>query len=133
MLTLWDLDTGHKIRDFKGHSQGVHSVAISPDGKTVLSGSDDGTLRHWDLESGIELRQYRGHSDQVKSVVFSRDGRKAVSGGSNRRTRAMAISNAARRSGFTVDCGRRLNDTLHNRKAWRCPWQRGRREPFRCN
>ena len=56
------------------------SVAISPDGRSALSGSRDGTVRLWDLVTGDETRCLRGHTDQVLSVSFSPDGHSALSG-----------------------------------------------------
>ena len=46
-LCLWDLESGAKLRSFKGHSDKVEAVAIFPDGKRALSGSQDKTLRLW--------------------------------------------------------------------------------------
>ncbi len=63
-----------------GHSDEVRSVAISPDGKTALSGSWDRTLRLWDLSSGREIRKFEGHSGKVQSVAISPDGSTALSG-----------------------------------------------------
>ena len=68
------------IRSFTGHTGWVLSVAISPDGRTALSGSDDKTLKLWDLATGRELRTFTGHSGRVKSVAISPDGRTALSG-----------------------------------------------------
>jgi len=62
------------------HSHCVNCVAISPDGKTILSGSDDKTIKRWNLETGKELKTFRGHQDYVKSVAFSPDGKTMVSG-----------------------------------------------------
>ena len=50
------------------------SVAFSPDGKILASGSDDKTIKLWDVASGEELRRLTGHSSWVRSVVFSPDG-----------------------------------------------------------
>jgi len=58
----------------------VHSVAFSPDGKRIVSGSGDNTLKVWDAESGAELMTLRGHKEYVKSVAFSPDGKRIVSG-----------------------------------------------------
>ena len=57
-----------------GHSDGVTSVAMSPDGKKVASSSLDGTARLWDAATGKELLIFRGHTDAVWSVAFSPDG-----------------------------------------------------------
>ncbi|GBU26853.1 hypothetical protein R84B8_00368 [Treponema sp. R8-4-B8] len=66
-----------------GHSDGVNSVAISPDGKTVVSGSDDGTIKLWDLVTSREIRTLSGHSSAVESVMFSPDSKTVVSGSSD--------------------------------------------------
>ena len=80
--TLWLLDmrTGKRIRTFTGHTRGIHSVAISPDGRYALSGGDDYTLKLWDIATGREIRTFKGHSWVVNSVAFSPDGRYALSG-----------------------------------------------------
>ena len=56
------------------------SVCFSPDGKQVLTGSWDKTVRLWDVESGKELRRLEGHSDKVDSVCFSPDGKQLLTG-----------------------------------------------------
>ena len=64
-----------------GHHQGaVSTLAFSPDGKTLASGSDDRTIRVWDVESGKEKAVLTGHSEPVRTVVFSPDGKTLASG-----------------------------------------------------
>ncbi len=69
-----------------GHSDSVNSVAFSPDGLTVVSGSSDNALKLWDVASGRELRTLNGHGYMIMSVAFSPDGRTIVSGSRNRIT-----------------------------------------------
>jgi|ETNmetMinimDraft_26_1059896.scaffolds.fasta_scaffold15012_4 hypothetical protein len=80
VLTPWGQGfAGEPIRTFK-HSMVVASVAFSPDGRRVLTGSFDKTARLWDTESGRSIRTFKGHSDFVISVAFSPDGRRVLTG-----------------------------------------------------
>src|SRR5262249_55719184 len=62
------------------HISDILSVAFRSDGKTVVSGSLDGTLRIWDVASGQSLRTLQGHTFIVRAVAFSPDGKTVVSG-----------------------------------------------------
>ncbi|KIM86959.1 hypothetical protein PILCRDRAFT_293290 [Piloderma croceum F 1598] len=65
----------------KGHTSSVNSVAFSPNGKHIVSGSSDQTVRIWDAETGdVVARPYQGHTQSVSSVAFSPDGKRIVSG-----------------------------------------------------
>ncbi|KIN97133.1 hypothetical protein M404DRAFT_37720, partial [Pisolithus tinctorius Marx 270] len=65
----------------QGHASEVQSVAFSPDGKRIVSGSRDKTVRVWDVEGGVQIgNPLEGHSDGVYSVAFSPDGKRIVSG-----------------------------------------------------
>lgn len=77
-LLLWEVATGKEIRRFEGHTKDVRRVAISPDGKQLLSGSFDGTMRLWDLQSGKEIRRFDESGHFVEAVAFTRDGKRAV-------------------------------------------------------
>jgi WD40 repeat protein len=79
------------LHTLKGHSAAVFAVAFSPDGKTVVSGSGDGTLRVWDIASGVSLHTLKGHSDVVYAVAFSPDGKTVVSGSLDRTLRVWPI------------------------------------------
>jgi WD40 repeat protein/serine/threonine protein kinase len=80
-LTLWDRISGTEIRRFLGHTAGLTSVAVSPDGRTALSTSSDQTARLWDIESGKELHRLDRHNDVVWAGCFSADGKHVLTGG----------------------------------------------------
>ncbi|CAD5948055.1 serine/threonine-protein kinase [Planktothrix agardhii] len=63
-----------------GHSNYVESVAFSPDGRTLASGSDDNTIKLWDVQNRRQIATFTGHSSPVLSVAFSPDGRTLASG-----------------------------------------------------
>ena len=56
------------------------SVAFSPNGNKLASGSSDNTIRLWDVASGQPLRALEGHQDAVSCVAFSPDGKHIASG-----------------------------------------------------
>lgn len=60
-----------------GHS--VSFLAITPDGKNVVSGSGDHTLKLWDMASGREIRTFVGHKEAMNSLAVSPDGRYIIS------------------------------------------------------
>ncbi len=64
----------------EGHSSSVESVAFSPQGDLIVSGSRDKTLRLWDLEGNMVAPPFKGHSASVYSVAFSPQGDCIVSG-----------------------------------------------------
>ena len=63
----------------EGHTAAVRSVAFSPDGRQVLTGSSDKTAKLWNLD-GQEVRTFAGHTAEVWSVAFSPDGRQVLTG-----------------------------------------------------
>ena len=68
---VWDAQTGQELLSLKGHTSAVRSMAFSPDGKRLASGSEDSMVQVWDAQTGQELLTLKGHSGTVNSVVFS--------------------------------------------------------------
>ena len=89
-ITLWDPATGEELRTLPGYSSIVKSVAWSPDGNVLASGTVDGTVKLWESGTGKELVTFRAGPDKktpseadwwferanaVNAIAFSPDGR----------------------------------------------------------
>jgi WD40 repeat protein len=109
-VILWNWQTGQEIRRFEGQSDVVYSVAISPDGTQILSGSGpsgpfsrtsgDNDLVLWDLKSGAIVRRLRGHKDAVFHVAFEPSGRGAISSSADSTLIVWNLSDAGIRTIF---------------------------------
>src|SRR5258708_2050835 len=75
---------GQRLLTLPGHAGAVTSVAFSPGGQTLVSGSTDKSIKLWDAVGGQVLRTMSGDSDTVSSVVFTPNGKRIVSGSFDR-------------------------------------------------
>ena len=77
---LWNAATSAKIRSLHGYQGRDTSIAFSPVGNTLASGSTDNTVRLWDAATGENIRTLEGHAYGVTSVAYSPDGSTLASG-----------------------------------------------------
>jgi WD40 repeat protein len=75
----------------EGHEDKVRSIAYSPDGKTLASGSEDMTIRLWDVSTGKQIAVLKGHTGDIHGVSFAPDGLTLASGGSDKTIRLWAL------------------------------------------
>ena len=102
-VKLWDATAGTLVREFKGykekdfekgHRDGVFCIALSPDGKTLATGSSDRTIKLWNVADGSVVRELvnpnikvtppqtpQSHPGWVYGVRFTPDGKSLVSTG----------------------------------------------------
>ncbi len=76
-----------EAQPFVGHQGSVRGLAIAADGKTIVTGGEDKTVRAWDAANGKEMLCCKGHTDEVLCVALSRDGRYLLSAGRDRTVR----------------------------------------------
>lgn len=72
-------NTYTKEREFTGHDKAVFALAVSANGKHLVTGGEDKTVRVWDINSGKPLRSFQGHTERVSAVAIRPDGRQIAS------------------------------------------------------
>jgi WD40 repeat protein/serine/threonine protein kinase len=82
-VKLWEIATGQELRTFTGYTRLIASLAFSPDGRRLASGSWDSTVRVWETATGKQLLKLEGHKYEVFGVAFSPDGQRLASAGSD--------------------------------------------------
>ena len=81
-IRLWNVATGTNTATLVGHTDGINTVAFSPDGTMLASGAgaNDPSIRLWDVSTGENSFTFQGHTNEVLSVAFSPDGTILASG-----------------------------------------------------
>jgi len=81
VATLFDLETGKKLRDLTGHRDALYGIAFSPDSSQLATAGYDRIIQLWNPATGEQLRTLKGHNGAVYGIAFSPDGRVLASAG----------------------------------------------------
>jgi WD40 repeat protein len=79
-----------------GHGGSITSVAFSPDGQTVVTGSLDKTVKLWSVADGTLKQTLNGHADSIYSVAFSPDGQTVLTGSADDTAKLWNVAEDAR-------------------------------------
>jgi WD40 repeat protein len=81
VVKIWDVTTGNEVMVLEGHSNVVRDVDIRRDGRWLVSGSSDGTVKAWDTVNGVCLHTLRPQPQGVLHVSLSPDGKRVAGTG----------------------------------------------------
>ncbi|XP_052814372.1 uncharacterized protein LOC128241470 isoform X5 [Mya arenaria] len=118
-LVVWSLRTAQPSRQLLGsggahaHTREVKSVTLSDDGRYLVSGSADGTLKVWDMNTERPIHTLQGHTDEVWCTAISSDNEIAVSGSADGTIRLWRVKNGTEMCVF--NCGVDIFDVTMSR------------------
>ncbi|KAG1894690.1 quinon protein alcohol dehydrogenase-like superfamily [Suillus fuscotomentosus] len=103
-LRLWSLESGVQIdEDWRDGNDAVRSIALSPNGKTIASGSEDRKVRLWDVKTKKVIAKWTGHTNVVCALCWSADGERLASGSWDGTTRVWDIDSS--KTILTIETG----------------------------
>ncbi|MBF0607928.1 MAG: serine/threonine protein kinase [Magnetococcales bacterium] len=118
VITIWDIALEERSRTFKMLNKSVTAVAVSSDGRFILTGGlYDGTLQLWDFRSGRSLRSFTGHTGGITTLCFSSDVRYILSVGVDKTIRIWDIDTSRELRKFTLH-GEDINTAVLSPNGW---------------
>ncbi len=96
----WRVSDGSLVRKFEGHTDALYSLALSPDGKLLATGSYDQKIKLWNVEDGSEVRVLKGHIGGVYGLSFRPDGKVLASASADRTIKLWDVATGKRLDTF---------------------------------
>jgi WD40 repeat protein len=101
IIRVWDVPGAVLRHTLKGHGFAITCLAVTPDGRFALSGSEDQRLILWDLALGAAIHTLQGHQNSVRAAAITPDGRCAISGGQDQSVRIWDLQTGQERLALT--------------------------------
>ena len=92
-IKLWNINGNLEPEFEERHGNAIHSLALSPDGKRLASGSKDGIVKLWNIENRKLLHTFNGHEGAVNEVSFRKDNKVIVSASEDRTIKIWQYNN----------------------------------------
>jgi hypothetical protein len=96
-IRQWNVSDGKLLRTIEGHRDAIYSVALSPDGKILATGSYDQKIKLWTVENGEELKTLAGHNGAIFDLAFRPDGKILASASADRTVKLWDVASGERR------------------------------------
>lgn len=102
VLRHWALAQPLETTVQRGHTRSINSLAFSPDGRLLVSASDDHTVKLWEVVTGRELRTFNGHKAQINKVLFHPNGEWIVSASSDHDIKVWEVATGKLLKTYTI-------------------------------
>jgi WD40 repeat protein len=118
LILLWDLSTGKQLRALEGHIDDINDVKFSSDGRTLVSGSKDRTVRLWDFATGKQLKMMQDTNGVASVVAVSSDGRTLATAGDNSPSGESQVGDTVNTIELWDSTTGEITQTLSHQKYW---------------
>ncbi len=92
----WKVSDGSLVRKYEGHTDAIYALALSPDGKTLATGSYDQKIKLWSVETGAESLLLKGHNGGVFGLSYRPDGKVLASASADRTVKLWEVATGKR-------------------------------------
>ncbi|MBZ5604152.1 MAG: protein kinase [Acidobacteriia bacterium] len=91
VVTIWNSSTHRLLGTLEGHTRDIRIAAFAPDGRTIATGSHDGTIKFWDVKARREIASMKA-AHKVDGLAFSADGKRLASAGQDKTVRIWDVA-----------------------------------------